>query len=202
MPSSKDQQRRAAYQARDRQTDKDALSAALCARIIAQAAYQSAETVMWYVGCKSEVRTLSALRLELDSRKRIVIPYCTRDEHGKRKLGLWHLTALDELTPGAWDIPEPPKARWGDAETEVSPSELDIIIVPGVAFDRSGGRLGNGAGYYDRLLAGVRKDAVLYGACFESQLFDQIEMEAHDIPMDAVITENNVYLCRGRETAR
>jgi 5-formyltetrahydrofolate cyclo-ligase len=193
MPSSKAQQRRAAYQARDRQTDKESLSANLCARLIAQADYQAASTVMWYIGCKSEVRTLPALRRELGRRKRIVIPYCTLDEHGQRKLGLWRLKDFTDLAPGTWNIPEPPKSRWGEAGTEVLPSELDLIIVPGVAFDRNGGRLGNGAGYYDRLLTQVREKTVLYGVCFESQLFDRIEMETHDIPMDFVITEKNIY---------
>ncbi|WP_374090271.1 5-formyltetrahydrofolate cyclo-ligase [Methylomicrobium lacus] len=198
MPSRKDEQRRAARLARDLQPDKEALSAALCSRLIAQAAYQAAGTVLWYVGCKSEVQTLQALRLELEKPKHIVIPYCTHDEHGRRKLGLWHLESLTELTPGTWNIPEPPKSRWGEAGKEVSPSELDLVIVPGVAFDRSGGRLGNGAGYYDRLLAGIRKDTVLYGVCFESQLLDRVVMHAHDVPMDAVITETAFYPCRGR----
>jgi len=198
MPSHKIEQRRAARQARDRQTDKKALSASICTCLIAQDAYQAAETVMWYIGCKSEVQTLSALRIELNTRKRIVIPYCTYDDLGRRKLGLWQLENLAELTPGTWNIPEPPKARWGETGKEVSPYELDAIVVPGVAFDPKGGRLGNGAGYYDRLLAGVRKDTVLYGVCFESQLLAQVEMDTHDIPMDHVITEKNVYLCRGR----
>lgn len=198
MLPSKAQQRRVACQARDRQTDKEALSADICTRLIAQADYQAASTVMWYIGCKSEVRTLPAIRRELGSRKRIVIPYCTQDERGQRKLGLWHLKDFSELAPGTWNIPEPPKSRWGEAGTEVPPCELDLIIVPGVAFDRSGGRLGHGAGYYDRLLAQVRKETVLYGVCFESQLFDRIEMEAHDIPMDFVITEKNVYAGKDR----
>lgn len=202
MPSSKAQQRRAAYQARDRQTDKDALSADICAHILTQADYQQASTVMWYIGCKSEVRTLPTIRRELGGRKRIVIPYCTEDEHGRRKLGLWHLKDFSELTPGTWNIPEPPRSRRGEAGKEVPPSELDLIIVPGVAFDRNGGRLGNGAGYYDRLLSRVRKETILYGICFESQLFDRIEMEAHDIPMDFVITEKNSYPGKGRGTRR
>jgi 5-formyltetrahydrofolate cyclo-ligase len=202
MPTSKAQQRFAAYQARDRQTGKDALSANICGRLTAQADYQAASTVMWYIGCKSEVRTLPALHRELGSRKRIVIPYCTVNEHGRRKLGLWHLKDFSELTPGTWNIPEPPKSRWGEAGTEVPPSELDLIIVPGVAFDRNGGRLGNGAGYYDRLLAQIGKETVLYGVCFESQLLDRIEMETHDVPMDFVVTEKNIYIGKGRRAAR
>jgi 5-formyltetrahydrofolate cyclo-ligase len=201
MPASKAQQRRAAYAARDRQTGREALSEHICARLIAQPDYRAASTVMWYIGCKSEVGTLPAIRRELGGRKRIVIPYCTQDEHGQRKLGLWHLKDFSELAPGTWNIPEPPETRRGEVGTEVPPFELDLIIVPGVAFDRSGGRLGNGAGYYDRLLGRVRHETLLYGICFESQLFERIETEAHDIPMDFVITEKNVYAGKGRRPA-
>jgi 5-formyltetrahydrofolate cyclo-ligase len=202
MPTRKAQQRRTAHQARDRQTDKDALSTEICVRLIARPEYRAASTAMWYIGCKSEVGTLAALRSELAGRKRIVIPYCTTDEDGRRKLGLWHLEDLSELPPGTWHIPEPPKSRWGEAGKEIRPSELDVIVVPGVAFDRNGGRLGNGAGYYDRLLAEVREDAVLFGVCFESQLLDRIETEPHDIPMDFVITEKHLYTGKGRRAAR
>jgi 5-formyltetrahydrofolate cyclo-ligase len=202
MPTRKAQQRRAARQARDRQPDRDSLSIEICARLLARPEYRAASSAMWYIGCKSEVRTLAALRGELAGRKRIVIPYCATDENGRRKLGLWHLQDLSELAPGTWNIPEPPRSRRGEAGKEVPPSELDVIVVPGVAFDHNGGRLGNGAGYYDRLLAEVREDAVLFGVCFESQLLDRIETEAHDVPMDFVITENNVYAGKGRGAAR
>jgi 5-formyltetrahydrofolate cyclo-ligase len=70
-------------------------------------------------------------------------------------------------------------------------------MVPGVAFDRSGGRLGNGAGYYDRLFKSVGKDTVLIGVCFEAQIMPEIIMEGHDIYMDYVITESEVYRGRG-----
>lgn len=193
MPSLKDPQRRAARQARALQADKDPLSTIICDLIIEQPAYQSAQTVLWYVGCKSEVRTLPAIERELAGNKRVAIPYCTHGARGERKLGLWHLESLDELTPGTWNILEPPRARWGETGKEISPAELDLVVVPGVAFDRTGGRLGNGAGYYDRLLAEVRPDARLYGICFEAQLLDAVVMDAHDVPMDAVFTEAHVY---------
>ncbi|HSN23293.1 MAG TPA: 5-formyltetrahydrofolate cyclo-ligase, partial [Methylomicrobium sp.] len=171
MPSLKDQQRLAAYQARKLQIDKESLSRTICYSFIACTDYRDADTVMWYVGCRTEVRTLPALQEELKRGKRIVIPYCTYDDQGNRKLGLWRLENFSELTPGTWNIPEPPSTRRGEAGKEIRPRELDLILVPGVAFDRNGGRLGNGAGYYDRLLATVRHDTRLYGACFESQLF-------------------------------
>ena len=71
-----------------------------------------------------------------------------------------------------------------------SPEELRVIVVPGVAFDAQGGRLGHGRGHFDRLLA--ESGAVLVGLCFESHLVDTVPMESHDIRMDVVVTEKRV----------
>jgi 5-formyltetrahydrofolate cyclo-ligase len=71
-------------------------------------------------------------------------------------------------------------------------------MVPGVAFDREGGRTGHGKGYYDKLLQHARPDAPLVALAFECQLFPEIPMQPHDIFMDAVVTEEAVYPGRGR----
>jgi len=195
MNDLKNRQRRKAYDVRNEQIDKGVMSRIICAQFVAHPVYQQAETVMWYIHCRSEVRTQSALLGELDAGKRIVIPYCTKDEQGHNKLGLWWLEDFAELVPGMWGILEPPKQRWGELGKEVAPEQLDCVMVPGVAFDRNGGRLGNGAGYYDRLLKSIRADAVLIGVCFESQLVEQVAMDAHDVAMDIVMTEKKP-LCR------
>ena len=57
--------------------------------------------------------------------------YCTEDENGENKLGLWHMTSLEEMVVGKWNIFEPPKELWGNPEKEVTPQELDMIMVPG-----------------------------------------------------------------------
>lgn len=199
MNDLKSQQRRKAYDARNGQTDKDAVSRIICAQFIAHPAYQSAKTVMWYSHCRSEVRTQATLFCELATDKRIVIPYCTKNEQRHNKLGLWLLEDFAELVPGMWGILEPPTQRWGEPGKEILPDQLDCVMVPGVAFDRNGGRLGNGAGYYDRLLKTVRADAVLIGVCFESQLVEQVVMEADDVTMDVVITEKSLYAGKGRQ---
>jgi 5-formyltetrahydrofolate cyclo-ligase len=198
MSDLKKLQRRKAYAARNGQIDKDVLSRIICDRFIEQPVYRQAKTVMWYIHCRSEVRTQPSLLHELASGKRVVIPYCTKDEQGHNKLGLWLLEDFAELVPGMWGILEPPKQRWGELGKEVSPDQLDCVMVPGVAFDRNGGRLGNGAGYYDRLLKSVRTDAVLIGVCFELQLVEQVVMDAHDVAMDFVITEKTIYAGKGR----
>jgi 5-formyltetrahydrofolate cyclo-ligase len=193
MNELKTQQRRKAYDKRNQQLDKDAISRIICSKVTTHQAYRQARTAMWYIGCRSEVRTQPALLHELETGKCIVIPYCTKDEQGHNQLGLWQLEDFAELVPGMWGILEPPKQRWGELGKEVAAAQLECVIVPGVAFDRNGGRLGNGAGYYDRLLSSVRDDAVLIGVCFESQIVEQVVMEPHDVVMDIVITEKAIY---------
>lgn len=71
-------------------------------------------------------------------------------------------------------------------------------MVPGVGFDREGGRMGNGQGYYDRLLEACRPDAPLIAPCYEGQLFDKILVAPHDVYMDKIVTEKEVYNGKGR----
>ena len=190
--------RRQAYDARAAQPDKDAVSAIICEKFVTLPKYERAHTVMWYLDCRSEVRTRAAIPAALESDKKIVVPYCTVDENGENKLGLWYLKSMDELIIGKWNILEPPKERWGEDGKEIEPEELDLVMVPGVGFDRRGGRMGNGQGYYDRLLVQIRSDAPLIAICYESQLFDEVLVGPHDIFMDKVLTEKAIYNGKGR----
>jgi 5-formyltetrahydrofolate cyclo-ligase len=193
--------RRSAYDARNAQLEKERVSERAVARLVNLPEYHAARTVMWYLDCRSELRTRQILPEALASGKRIAVPYCTVDEAGANKLGLWWLQQMDELIVGKWKILEPPRERWGEPGKEIAPSELDLVVVPGVAFSRSGGRMGNGQGYYDRLLCQVRPDCPLIGLCYESQLFDDLVVGPHDVFMDKVVTESAVYEGR-RRTAR
>jgi len=189
----KQQLRQKAYAARNDQADKHQASATICRQLIAQTWYRRADTVMWYVHCRSEMRTLPDLQQQLAGNKRIVVPFCTVDDIGNRCLGLWLLEDITELKPGMWNILEPPPERWQEAGKIIKPDELDAVVVPGVAFDKQGGRLGNGAGYYDRLLQCVRSDAVLAGVCYQSQIVPSVPMQSHDVFMNFVITEQTIY---------
>lgn len=195
---NKVEQRQFAYAARHAQVEKEAVSAEICRRVLAQPWYQTAQTVMWYVHCRSEVRTLATVVAELESDKRVVVPYCTLDANGQKQLGRWHLQSIGELQPGMWNILEPPRERWLEPAKQVGAAELDVVIVPGVAFDQHGGRLGNGAGYYDRLLQKVRPDAVMAAIGYEAQLLPQVAMDEHDVFMDFVVTERAIYPGKGR----
>jgi 5-formyltetrahydrofolate cyclo-ligase len=162
--------------------------------------YQNAHTIMWYIDCRSELRTKPELLAEVaKGEKKIIVPYCTEDENGDNKLGLWWMESLEEMVVGKWNILEPPKDMWGNPEKEVEAQDLDLVMVPGVGFDRDGGRMGNGQGYYDRLLEKVRADAPLIALGYESQLFDNVLVAPHDVYMDKVVTEDAVYDGRGRD---
>ena len=194
--------RRAAYDARNAQNDKDRVSEIAVTTLVQLPEYQSAQTVLWYLDCRSELRTRHALPEALASGKRIIVPYCTVDDSGANKLGIWWLQGLNELVVGKWRILEPPRERWGEPGKAIQPEQIDMVIVPGVAFSRDGGRMGNGQGYYDRLLQRVRSDCPLVGLCYECQLFDNLTVGGHDIFMDKVVTERAVYEGRGRRQNR
>jgi 5-formyltetrahydrofolate cyclo-ligase len=185
--------RRAAYDARNAQPDKDRISEVAVATLMQLPEYENAQTVLWYIDCRSELRTKHALPEALSSPKQIIIPYCTLDEAGANKLGLWRLESMDELVVGKWKILEPPHERWTEQGKEFQPEQIDLVIVPGVAFSREGGRMGNGQGYYDRLLERVRPDCRLIGLCYECQLFDDLIVGPHDVFMDKVVTERATY---------
>jgi len=185
--------RRAAYDARNAQPEKDRISEVAVATLMQLPEYEKAQTVLWYIDCRSELRTKHALPVALNSRKQIIIPYCTVDEADANKLGLWRLESMDELVVGKWKILEPPHERWTEPGKEFQPEQLDLVIVPGVAFSREGGRMGNGQGYYDRLLERVRPDCRLIGLCYECQLFDDLIVSPHDVFMDKVVTERATY---------
>lgn len=195
----KNKMRREAYDRRNAQENKDEISARACEKFMALPEYQNANVAMWYIDCRSETRTKPQLLEEVaKGEKKIIVPYCTEDENGENKLGLWWMESLEEMVVGKWNILEPPKDMWGNPEKEVEPEELDIIMVPGVGFDRKGGRMGNGQGYYDRLLEKARPDCPLVALCYESQLFDEVLVAPHDVYMDKVITEDAVYEGIGR----
>jgi 5-formyltetrahydrofolate cyclo-ligase len=190
--------RRAAYDARNAQPDKDSASEQAVTRLTGLPEYQRARTALWYIDCRSELRTKFALPAALASGQRIVVPYCTVDDAGANKLGLWLLESMDELVVGKWKILEPPRERWGESGKEIPPAAIDFAIIPGVGFSREGGRMGNGQGYYDRLLPLLRADCPLVGLCYECQLFDELVVGPHDVFMDQVVTEAAAYRGRGR----
>lgn len=189
----KQQIREQSHANRNAQENKDELSREIVARTMGLHEYQRAKTVLFYVDVRSEVRTRNDLEKALESGKKIVVPYCVDGE-----LELFHLESMDEMSLGMYRILEPKQELRTIDSKRVDVKEIDLIIVPGVAFDRNGGRTGHGKGYYDKLLEHARPDTPLIALAFECQLFDEIPMQSHDIYMDKVVTEKAAYVGRGR----
>lgn len=190
----KDAMRKQAHANRNAQENKDGLSRRIVGAFMSLPEYATAETVMFYIDVRSEVRTRNDLQLALESGKQVVVPWC----NAAGELELFRLSSMDELELGMYRILEPKQELRGLPEKQVDVLELDLIMVPGVAFDRRGGRMGHGKGYYDKLLQHARLETPLVALAFECQLFEEIPVAEHDIFMDRVITEDRVYEGRGR----
>ena len=188
IKSRKSEIRAEAQRRRAALLDKDNASRRICASIAASAEFRAARAVLLYADHGSEVRTGTLIVEALAQGKTIVVPYCVGDD-----LRLFRLENLDELAPGAYDIREPRPALRELAARRIAPDELDLVVVPGVAFDRSGARLGRGKGFYDRFLAQLRPDTFLVAPAFECQVFESIPTLPHDLPVHRVVTEVNVY---------
>lgn len=138
--------------------------------------FQSAQTILAYWALPDELPTRSFI-LHTHGRKRVLLPAVRGDE-----LVLHPFEGEDRMRPvPPFGILEP------EGKEIVSPEEVDLVIVPGVAFSPAGHRLGRGKGFYDRLFPRM-PHAVRVGVCLRTQLVDEVPFEPHDTLMDAVIT--------------
>jgi 5-formyltetrahydrofolate cyclo-ligase len=147
-----------------------------------------AKVVALYAAIQNEVETAQVLQVALAWDKVVLFPVvCSNGLEFRR------LNDPAALRKGAFAIPEP------DATCPPhSAEEADLIVLPGVAFDLCGRRIGYGKGYYDRALHRLEGDGRLVGFCYDFQLVDEIAEEPHDVKMDMIITESRVVRPRNR----
>jgi 5-formyltetrahydrofolate cyclo-ligase len=188
--------REQAHENRKQQERKEELSRAICEKFVSLPQYAAARTVMFYVDVRTEVRTRDYLATALTHGKKIVVPWC----NDQGELELFWLQSMDDLSIGMYKILEPSPELRHLSERQVPVTDLDLIMVPGVAFTREGARMGHGKGYYDKLLEHARPDAPLVALAFECQLFPDIPTQEHDVFMDKIITESAVYEGQGRKS--
>ena len=144
--------------------------------------YRNVRVVLFYVSYNGEVFTHDMIKEALKD-KRVVVPISNKEDFS---LSLSELKSWKDLEISSYDILEPEK----DCVKEVSIDEIDLIIVPGVAFDLKGNRLGHGKGYYDRLLEKTKTTTV--GLAFEFQIVKNIPTDRNDVPVDIIITEERI----------
>lgn len=154
---------------------------AICRHVLALAEYAAAKTVFAFVGTNKEIDTTLLLRETLAQGKTLVLPRCAA-EHA---LDLCVVTSMDDLTAGMYGILEP-KAECA----LVGAADIDFAVVPCLSFDRAGRRLGQGGGYYDRLLPQLACPTCL--VCREELMSEAVPTEEHDRRCTLYITEKGV----------
>jgi 5-formyltetrahydrofolate cyclo-ligase len=160
-----------------------AASRAIAARLATTDAWQAARTVVLHAGLGAEVDTAELVRLAETAGKRLAWPRLAAG----REMDFATCRAT-ELVPGPARALQPPAEA-----PRVALSEVDLVVVPGVAFDARGGRLGRGRGHYDATLARLPARAWKVGLAFDAQLVDAVPAEPHDTPLDAVVTETRLH---------
>ncbi len=181
----KDHLRKQMRQALQALTDEriQTLSELICRRVLTHPAFLSAKTVLLYAAMPKEADPLVLAAHASDMGKRVAYPYCVN----ATQIVAMQPLAANDLEQGAYGIFAPVPER----SVVIPPQEVDFVLVPGLAFDILGGRLGRGAGFFDRYL--LETSAFRAGFCFEMQLISELPMEEHDLFMDAIFTDSTFY---------
>ncbi|NMA08098.1 MAG: 5-formyltetrahydrofolate cyclo-ligase [Clostridiales bacterium] len=144
-----------------------------------------AACVFCYVGTDFEIATLPYLAARLENGLPVCVPLCERGGIMTARA----IASLSELTAGAYGLPEPPR----DAAVVEMPA---LAVIPALAFDRSGYRMGRGGGYYDRWLS-AHPGVETVGLCYNAFLYPCLPSQAHDLPVRRVITETGIHETEG-----
>jgi 5-formyltetrahydrofolate cyclo-ligase len=158
-------------------------------RILMLPEYENARVIFFYASFRSEVETIPVIEASLKQGKRVILPVVIKHD---RRLALFEISFLYELSPGYMGIPEP--VTKGKQERELD--DIDLIIIPGAAYDRKGSRIGYGGGYYDRLLAHMQRTIPIVAPAFKEQIVDEIPFEPHDKKVTLLVTEDEVIYCK------
>ncbi|MGO9016048.1 MAG: 5-formyltetrahydrofolate cyclo-ligase [Dissulfurispiraceae bacterium] len=164
-------------------SDRKAKDESIRRRLLALPEFIKARTILFYASFRSEVDTTELLQNSILNNKTVVLPKVDMENSS---LKLYEIRAMEDLVSGCYGILEP----LVNESNRVRDAGIDLMIIPGVAFDEHCNRLGYGKGYYDRLLS--HKNALAVGLAYEEQIVAHIPADAHDIKMDKIITDKRV----------
>jgi 5-formyltetrahydrofolate cyclo-ligase len=150
------------------------------------AGFAAADVICSYVNFREEVETTDLIEALLKEGRRVVVPVQPLD--AAQPLDFAEIHALSEMVPNHFGILQPPL----EAVRRVPIAAIALFLVPGLAFDPAGRRLGYGLGFYDRAFAAAAPGALKVGLAFERQLLESVPADPHDVPMDFVVTEERV----------
>ena len=154
-------------------------------RVMALPAFQRSQRVFCYLPLPHEVNTRPLVEALLEVHGTAYVPVTDPDE---RALRVAELTSMAELAEGAFGVPEPRGPR------VVDPTTIDLWIVPGVAFDARGYRVGHGGGYFDAFFGAHPTDALKVALAYARQMVDEVPASDHDVPVDLVVTEAEIWI--------
>lgn len=150
--------------------------------------YKNADKIFIYISYSSEIDTIEIIKKALKDGKEIFVP---RTIFKTKIMDAVKIISLDNLQKDRYGIPEPE-----ESEPHINPDELDLIVVPGVAFDDKGGRIGYGAGYYDRYFKKISKERnkliKKIALAYDFQVIDNVPMDEQDVKIDCIITEKHI----------
>ncbi len=164
------------------------MSAAIAKHICDMPAFRDSQTVMLYMALPQEVHTAAILAESRHQGKRVTVPVV-------KPCGLVTAalpTGQLQFQTGPFGIPEPAVSTG-----IISPEDIHCVMVPGIAFDRRGTRLGFGKGYYDRFLCRLPVTTHVCGLAFSLQIVQHVPDLPHDVRMQSLVTEQGVLLCEG-----
>lgn len=153
----------------------EAASASLAEQFFATEYYRNARTIYGYLPYNQEVRTVPILRQAMLDGKRVAVPKVYGEE-----MRFIYLEDMGAVSEGYAGIPEPV------ADEPVAQDPTALVLMPGLAFDRQGHRIGYGGGFYDRFLAQEPNHPTV-ALCYEFQMMDRLETEEFDVPVDCVL---------------
>lgn len=152
--------------------------------------YGNSNFIFSFISFKDEVNTHEIIKNSINNGKRIGVPVTIPKT---RELLVSELMDFDkELELGYYNILAPKE----EYTRIVSPEQVDLVLVPGVAFDRRGYRVGYGGGYYDRFFNKLKKGIIKIGLCYNMQILPQVPIDSYDIPVDYIITEKGLTVCK------
>lgn len=157
-------------------------SLAITKKVIGGRIFSTKNRVSIYLPIKNEVATREIINFFVEAGVEVYLP---KYFDGSDEYRFGHFEGWNNLEDEPYGIKQPAGDKTIDAD------EVDLAIIPGVAFDRKGVRLGYGKGVYDKLLS--KSKAICVGLAYQFQIVDRLPKEKHDLPIDAVITEENIY---------
>jgi len=157
-------------------------------QIIRLPEFIKAKAILFYASFRSEADTMELIKIALSIGKHVVLP---KVDKKNKKLLLYEITDIHELAKGYMGILEPsvPENRLKRLE------DIELVIIPGAAFDASGNRLGYGAGYYDKLLSMMKNKIQVVAPAYEDQIVEKLPSEPHDVKVDKIVTEKRLIGC-------